>query len=34
METGAGGCSFFDAAEFDRVVSLYGSMKHLQLPSR
>ena len=33
-ETGAGSCRFHDAVEFDRLVSLYGSMKHLQLPSR
>lgn len=25
-----GSCSFYDAREFDRLVSLYGSMKHLQ----
>ena len=33
-ETGTGGCRFHDAAEFDRLVSLYGSMTHLQRPSR
>jgi len=25
-----GKCAFYDAAEFERLVSLYGSMKHLQ----
>ncbi len=28
----AGGCSFFSKEEFDRLVSLYGSMRHLQSP--
>lgn len=27
-----GGCSFFSKEEFDRLVSLYGSMRHLQSP--
>ena len=27
---GKGTCSFFDQAEFDRLIALYGSMKHLQ----
>ena len=27
---GRGTCAFYDAAEFERLVSLYGSMKHLQ----
>jgi hypothetical protein len=27
---GRGGCSFYDRDEFDRLVALYGSMKHLQ----
>ena len=27
---GLGKCAFYDAAEFERLVSLYGSMKHLQ----
>lgn len=27
---GAGKCSFYDAEEFERLVRLYGSMKHLQ----
>ncbi len=31
---GAGKCSFFDAAEFDRLVRLYGPMKHLQTLGR
>jgi len=39
---GRGQCAFYDVAEFERLVSLYGSMKHLQtmgekasmLPSR
>jgi hypothetical protein len=26
---GAGQCSFYDAAEFERLVALYGSMRHL-----
>lgn len=29
-EYGRGTCSFFDKAEFERIESLYGSMKHLQ----
>jgi hypothetical protein len=32
-ETGAGTCRFHDDAEFGRLVSLYGSMGHLQLTS-
>jgi hypothetical protein len=28
---GKGTCSFFDQAEFDRLITLYGSMKHLQV---
>jgi hypothetical protein len=31
---GAGKCSFYDAEEFDRLVELYGSMKHLQTLGR
>ncbi len=31
---GAGRCSFHDAAEFERLVSLYGSMRHLVGPGR
>jgi len=27
---GQGGCAFYDAKEFDRLVALYGPMKHLQ----
>jgi Protein of unknown function (DUF1177) len=27
---GAGGCRFYDEAEFDRLVELYGSMRPLQ----
>jgi hypothetical protein len=27
---GRGGCAFYDAGEFGRLVALYGSMKHLQ----
>ncbi len=27
---GRGGCVFYDGAEFDRLVALYGSMRHLQ----
>jgi hypothetical protein len=27
---GRGKCAFYDAAEFERLVSLYGSMEHLQ----
>ncbi len=27
---GAGACRFYDTAEFERLVALYGSMKHLQ----
>jgi hypothetical protein len=33
-EVGAGTCRFHDAAEFDRLQSLYGAMSHLQRPSR
>lgn len=28
---GQGKCAFYDADEFDRLVALYGSMKHLQI---
>ena len=31
---GAGKCRFYDQAEFDRLVGLYGSMKHLQTLGR
>lgn len=31
---GRGGCAFYDAAEFDRLVSLYGPMEVLQTPGR
>ena len=31
---GRGKCAFYDAAEFERLVSLYGSMKHLQTMGR
>jgi hypothetical protein len=27
---GQGSCAFYDSVEFDRLVTLYGSMKHLQ----
>jgi hypothetical protein len=27
---GAGKCSFYDRDEYQRLVSMYGSMKHLQ----
>jgi len=30
---GAGACRFFDPEEFDRLVQLYGSMRHLQVPA-
>jgi hypothetical protein len=31
---GAGACSFHDEAEFQRLVALYGSMRHLQTPGK
>ena len=31
---GAGRCHFHDAEEFERLVSLYGSMRHLVGPGR
>jgi hypothetical protein len=31
---GRGECAFYDAGEFDRLVALYGSMKHLQTLGR
>lgn len=31
---GAGKCRFYDAEEFARLVTLYGSMKHLQTPGK
>jgi hypothetical protein len=27
---GQGSCAFYDSVEFERLVALYGSMKHLQ----
>ena len=27
---GRGKCKFYDEAEFDRLIKLYGNMKHLQ----
>jgi hypothetical protein len=32
-EVGAGTCRFHDAAEFERLLELYGSMRHLQHPT-
>ncbi len=29
-----GACAFFDEEEYERIIRLYGSMKHLQKPSR
>lgn len=31
---GAGKCSFYDPEEYAKLVELYGSMKHLQMPGR